>query len=308
MLYNLIQSQLFHLISMLLCIVAVASILVKHFFKSDAKGDDKIRLLNTLYISGILTFIIIELLTAICMNNSSHAEILSFVSFAATLSSLILSIVAIIFTIVSGKNGEAQYQKLDKVSEEVKQSLNKFSEKTSTIDESIDRFQSIAQNLSDQVHEVYDKLTGLETPINQMKDQLLPHSLIDVKETKKKEIEKGSFSEKVSDFIRGGSLSGNFALLACVLSKDKGRPFMLKEIVENESDEAYKLGYIIASSAMGVIDAKVLDSGKTIVSGYYEGLKEMVESAISAYISGAEDEELRKRFLDRYNSILHLFK
>ncbi len=171
---QLIQTRLFHLISMLLCICVIVWLLVQHYFRSERENQkDRVRLLNTLYISGILAFIIIELVTSLCMENTKYADILSFVSFAATLSSLILSVVAIIFTIVFSNRGEMQYQKLDKVSDEVKASLSSFTEKTESIDSSVDRFRDLTNSLSEQIHDVYDKLSRLEKPIFEMKDSML---------------------------------------------------------------------------------------------------------------------------------------
>lgn len=305
---QLIQSQLFHLISMLICIGVIVWLFVRHYFQKEQEpGEGKIRHLNTLYISGILTFIIIELVTAICMDNTRHAEILSFVSFAATLSSLILSVVAIIFTIVSGNRGELQYQKLDKVSDEVKVSLASFTDKTVSLDESIERFQSLANALTNQIHEVYEKLSSLEEPIYQLKEQILsPDSY--VKDNKKKDGGKeDSFSQHVSGFISKGSFSGNLALYACVLSKEKGRAFSMSEIRENDDDEAYKFGYIIASSAMGMIATKVQDQRRIEVVNCFDGLKEMLEQALDAFVDSSPDTNSKRANQARINGIKSIF-
>lgn len=63
------------------------------------------------YISGLLIFIIIELITYVCVNNNNTDQIVDYISFASTISSLFLSVVAIIYAIVSNNQGEAQYQK-----------------------------------------------------------------------------------------------------------------------------------------------------------------------------------------------------
>lgn len=63
------------------------------------------------YISGLLIFIIIELITYVCVNNDNTDQIVGYISFASTISSLFLSVVAIIYAIVSNNQGEAQYQR-----------------------------------------------------------------------------------------------------------------------------------------------------------------------------------------------------
>lgn len=284
-----IQSKLFHLLSMLICIGVVVWLLVRHYFRGDNESDkNSIQRLNTIYISGILVFIIIELVTAICMDNSRHADILSFVSFASTLSSLILSVVAIIFTIVSSNRGDAQYQKLDKVSDEVRTSLSRFSEKTSLMDQSIDKFQSLAGDLTNQIHEIYEKLSGLEKPIEEMREQVLTRES-EVKLGGKQKNGIDPNKQRVADYISIGSFSGNLALYACVLSKQSSKDFSMTDISDNGDDQAYKFGYLISSSAMGIITIKASGDRRISVQAYYENLQDLLESSIRAFIDAADD-------------------
>lgn len=304
---QLIQSQLFHLISMLVCIGVVAWLFVRHFFQSEQeKEKDRVRLLNTLYISGILTFLIIELVTAICMGNTKHADILSFVSFAATLSSLILSVVAIIFTIMNGNRGELQYEKLSKVSDDVTSSLKDFTVKTEAIDNSVDRFQSVAGDLMTSIHEIYEKIAGLEQPIYQMREMLLPENAL--KELKKtKEGGEKDLSYSYESFIERGSFSGNLTLFACSLSKAKEQPFKMNEIRENEDDEAYSFGYIIAAWAMGVISIRVSAERNVEVLNCIPGLREMTEKALLDFADNPSHTASKEKYLNRINSIKSLF-
>jgi len=242
------------------------------------------------------------------MDNTRHADILSFVSFAATLSSLILSVVAIIFTIVSGNRGETQYQKLDNVSEEVKNSLKRFTEKTNTFDASIDRFKTVADNLSGQIHEIYEKLSGIEPSIFEMRDQIMSSANTNRDNKTKDGDTDGSFESRVATFISHGSFSGNLALYACVLSKEKNRPFMMSQIRESEDDEAYKFGYIIASSSMGTITTHVFGQRSIQVSYTYPGLKEMLEQALKLFIDNTDEPNSKQSNINQINSIKKVFE
>lgn len=305
---QLIQSRLFHLISMLICIGVIAWLFVRHYFRCDSREDkDRINLLNSLYISGILAFIVIELITAICMGNTKHAEILSFVSFAATLSSLILSVVAIIFTIVSGNRGESQYVKLSKVSDSVMSSLKNFTTKTESIDKSIEKFQFIAGGLMEQIHEIYEKLSGLEKPINEMKERMLPIETVTREVKKTKEVGDDNTAHPFSRFIMHGSFSGNLALLACALSKEKNHPFKLSDIGENDDDQVYSFGYIVAASALGVVSVKFGDERMVVVKDCENGLKEKVERALNDYIAHKADADSKPALSDRLNKIKKIF-
>lgn len=304
---QLVQSQLFHLISMLICIGVVVWLFIRHYFRSGSDNEnDRIKKLNTLYISGILTFIIIELITAICMNNTKQADIMSFVGFAATLSSLILSVLAIIVTLISGRRGDSQYEKIENVSDEVRTSLLTFTNKAASFDESIGRFQTVADDLSNQIREVYDKLNGMETPIIEIRDQLLASDgMAKDKKSKSGEID-DSFRTRVTSFIAHGSFSGDLALYACVLSKEYRLPFSMSQIREDDDDESYKFGYIIASIAIGVISATIKDKREIEVSNYYDGLKEMLETAIERFINTRPEDE-RATYSTRFNNIKQVF-
>lgn len=306
---QLIQSQLFHLISMLICIGVVVWLLVRHYTHNESGSvDNRIRFLNTLYISGILLFIVIELVTAICMENTRHADIMSFVSFAATLSSLILSIVAIIFTIVYSNRGESQYQKLDKVSDDVKASLLSFTEKTQSLDGTLARFKSVAEDLSGHINDIYEKLNGMETPILEIREQVLTSDGVN-KDSKTKDGKvEDTFQTRVNTFISQGSFSGNLALFACVLSKENNRQFSMSQIRENDDDEAYKFGYIIASSAMGVINATVTGMRIIQVKDCLPELKELLEKALTAFIDNSGGESAKQANIARLNSIRKVFE
>ena len=97
------NTQTVQLICMLVCVAVVVCFYIRQYSRgADIQDKDgKLQMLHTFYISGILVFIIVELVTGLCMGNAHHSDILSYVSFAATLSSLIMSVVAIIFTIVT---------------------------------------------------------------------------------------------------------------------------------------------------------------------------------------------------------------
>lgn len=158
------NSNVIQLISMLLCIAVVVCFFIFNYNRGVDVQDSKAKVqkLHLFYISGILVFIIIELATGLCMGNAKHDDILSYVNFAATLSSLIMSVVAIIFTIVSGSRGDEQYKKIDNASDKVAESLAKFSEQTNVIDASISSFKSSTDALTTQMNTIIELVSGVD--------------------------------------------------------------------------------------------------------------------------------------------------
>ena len=102
---TILNSDILKLFVVLLAIIAIVFLFLKY------RKDDERPKIHMYYISGLCIFIILELVTYICVNNDNATDIVSYISFASTISSLFLSVVAIIYAIVSNNKGEAQYQK-----------------------------------------------------------------------------------------------------------------------------------------------------------------------------------------------------
>lgn len=70
--------------------------------------------IHLLYISSILLFIIVELCSYIAIDSDPHGQLLMpYISFASTLASIILSVLAIILTIVSTSKGDSFIVKIE---------------------------------------------------------------------------------------------------------------------------------------------------------------------------------------------------
>ena len=115
------NSDILKLIAVLLAIVVIVFLFLKY------KSPEQNSKVHLYYISGLGVFIILELVTYICINNDNTTEIVNYISFASTLSSLLLSVVAIIYAIVSNNKGDVQYLKIDNASDRISMSVEKFS-------------------------------------------------------------------------------------------------------------------------------------------------------------------------------------
>lgn len=92
----------------------------------------------------------------------------------------------------------------------------------------------------------------------------------------------------VSGFVNMGSFVGNLSLLACVYSHDVNKPFNASDISSSQDNNMYIFGYIIASTALGVVTAQNIN-GKFQAINYYDRVKSLLEDNISAYISRTND-------------------
>ena len=265
---TILNSDILKLFVVLLAIVAIVFL----FLKNKNKKDDEHGKIHIYYISGLCVFIILELITYICVNNDNATDIVSYISFASTLSSLLLSVVAIIYAIVSNNKGEAQYQKIDQASDR--------------ISISVDRFSSISENLSGNIDSIIAKLEELKVISNETKNAITnagsSQTTIDTSSSNL------NAENLVRGFIAAGSLSGNIALLACVYSSEQHMPYNLTFLFGNNA--AYCYGYIVASSALGIISTRAYDD-VIIVDSFLPMIKDFVIEEIDKITNSFPDKD-----------------
>ena len=232
---SIIESGIVHLI--VVCVAVVA--MIKNFLSVKWSENSRV---HVLYISGILVFLIIELVTYICIQNDNCSNIMPYISFAATLSSLILSIVAIIYSIVTNNKGDDVFEKIE--------------DRTKELVKETEKFQSVATQLIKELSTIKSGMTNIQSIAEDTNQQLkvIQNSNVGIS-TDKKEIEENE--EFIKNSILYGSLVGNAGLLACYYSQKYNKPFKSIELFKNNSEYVY--GYIIAYSTLFVIDAEVAD-------------------------------------------------
>lgn len=289
---DLINSNLPHMICMTLCIAVVACIFIRYYAngKDVNDADRRIQRLHTFYIAGILVFIIVELITWLCMKQDNCSDILSYVSFAATVSSLIMSVVAIIFTIVFSSRGDDQYKKIDNASEKVSQSLLEFSKRTQDIDESVSAFKDTSDSLTRKMESILTELRDVRSITEEIKDTTSNNKAdVDADSGEFSWETDGKKSKKVLEqFINTGSFNGNCALYACVLSKDQDKQFSLADICDGTPNAInYCYGYLIASSALGIIEGEI-GKDHCNIKKYYSPIKQLIEQDLEAYINNSK--------------------
>lgn len=156
----LIESDFIKLFTMLLAVFAIVALLL--YFKPQ---ENNTRRFHIWYICGIATFIIIELVTWISVGNPNSDEILQSVSFAATLASLILSVLAIFITVISNDSLVR-----------VKDSLNDIPNKVeSTVDKSLSKLKEISNELGQNAKHSQEAQYETEKKITEMLNKLQGH-------------------------------------------------------------------------------------------------------------------------------------
>lgn len=279
----LLQSKIIHLFVFCIAIVAIVSLFLK------TKINDNSRKLHLLYVTGILVFIVIELVSYICLNAcDSSDKIISYISFASTLSSLILSVVAIIYTIVSNQKGNDVFIKISDKAE----AINRVSDKLCTIVQSLD---SKLYNFEHELHDIHTITNDTKNVINGMLNVPVNKGIAD-------DVDKEKFLPLL---IQAGSVLGNMALLACCYSNQKNKDFELNYLFPNY--ERYVYGYLIAVNSMSFISVDIkeekvhVNSVNDIIMG---NLKVFFSSLSAEYYDFIKDIQKIQEFFDVHEPFL----
>lgn len=221
----------------LLCLVIIVWLFL-HYSKNFKDGNNK-QHKDILYISGYGVLIILELIVYVCLGNVEHDNIVDTIAFGATLSSLIMSVVAIIFTIVSGKDGREQLGKITQATNELKETAKSLTE-----------FNAIAIALSDRITEIDAKLGIIKEETTQIHKNFDNRLASEMREKSSYNTQNGV---DVELFINGGSIFGAQILLICSLSYFTKKKVDFALLPEGFVQD-YCYGYLIASAAIGIID------------------------------------------------------
>lgn len=152
-----VNSDILKLLTVLLAIMAIVAIFLKH-----KPQGQSIRKIHIWYICGIATFVIVELVTWICIGNPESTVIMQTVSFAATLASLILSVLAIFITVISNDSLVRVKDSLNdvpkQVSDSVEKSLSKLTNLSETLESSANKNKEDQEATVKQISDMLDKL------------------------------------------------------------------------------------------------------------------------------------------------------
>ena len=237
-------------------LIALVAIICDYLYEKkstvpiDYLKSKKVIKIHRNYIVGFLGFAVIMLITF--KYGGPNNVIFAYLSFGSTITSLVLSVLAIFVTVQSSSDLYKQFTRIDSATETIKnvsnqidETLNKLSEAelklTNTSEIISSQMNDIVENIKVQIKETEDKIsTKLEESLNittQTGGQQLPNK--DAIELLKKY------------FINITSANGLLAIYACALSKENKKDFKLSDLFKG--NESYTLGYLIAAISTALI-------------------------------------------------------
>lgn len=286
--------------------------------ESEAKSN-----VHIYYLVGIGSLLIIELVTYILTGVGEISRvILDQISFASTISSILLSVIAIIYSIVSGSNGANLYVKTEEVSKQIGETLPKLDALGVAV-EKLEMLDATAQELKDVPSAVEVSLEEIKAQMLRMEElsrkmsQKLDNVAYDVSEmsmsraamlsAKQPIVSDSQGDGRVGDDKSGGSdkditelyqryvimssFWGKLLLLACCYSFETRKSFTLtNELFSTDVfPSGYLYGYLIASLSVGIINVQRNEDDSWSITRIYKAegfdLKEQVHFHLSYMIN-----------------------
>ena len=276
------QQSLYATLQLACCLIAIVAIawLVMKYLTSkcsatDRESEGKRCHIHLCYLVGIGALLLIELVSFILTHTGEFSRIIfDQISLAATISSILLSVVAIIYSIVSGTNGANLYVKTEEVSKQIGETLSDLRDLSTTVE----KLEKIPEDIEKHLWELKEQMQRMEE-ISKQTSQQLNQEVIPKIDRLPKEVGglvNGGDSSGARDlkdpskeretifrhYISQSSFYGGLVLLGCCYAGKKKGKIDLKEMTSKILGEEsisilwYLLGYAIASSALGILDVE----------------------------------------------------
>lgn len=221
-------------------------------------------------------------------------DVLDFISLASALISIILAIVTIIYSYFTNSRSAGQIDRLNKAAEDVSNATISYGNSAESLKKNIEKILYRIDTVEQKIDENSKLITSGTTnaSINSIGAQHV--------------------DKIVEGYVRSGSYYGNLALLAsCCAARDNKGILSLSNLnsIFDPQDKAllhYMWGYIISSSALGVLQARI-DGENIVISNVYKTLQRNLEEVISTYIGNSSDDNAKEYNQKLFDNVKALF-
>ena len=260
----------------LICITAIVWLFLAYSKPTEEKKAN----VHVRYILGYAVLIIIALVDYICIGNGNCESLIDMISFGATLSSLIMSVLAIIYTLTSESRADEQLTQIKEANHKLSQTAEKLGE-----------FRTIAES----IHSRLDKLEGnINTRLSGLLDSTSRPT------TPAKE-------DIVNEFVSNGSPMGMVVLLACCYSEKTGKEYNFDQMGHYFTDfRLYARAYMICAQSVGILRFEGINQWRGKVTETASNLEAVVTDSFRKYLSN-ENPGKRQAILKSMESITNFF-
>jgi hypothetical protein len=246
---------------------------------------------HIMYVIGILIAIIIEL---VAIKWESIPNLVNYITFALTISSLVLALLAIIYAVYSNSSFSQNIGLLNAVSDKILKTSEDLSRNTNELKKDLEQIPISLKNVETKTDKANEMLFELKTSEPKMmepkKEELKsPDSLDEV----------WNNEVNVKTYLSTMSFNGKRLLYACSKSISEHKMFNLKEIFDD--NEKYVYGILIASSSAKILSYSMTDN----VINVYKMCEKMIKLIHDDIYLNAKksDEKLSPENIEKYSWI-----
>lgn len=237
---------------LLIFFISVIAILVL-FRKCLLEGSDSsspsdrpslYRHIHVYYICGILLLLLIQLGSYVVVVSDPKGETLTqYISFASTLSSLILSILAIIYTMISNSKGDTHVAKLEVASSKLTSASKSQMEGLTTILNSIEEFKNLSSELKNTLAQEIKQMRDSIDDYGKNFNTLFVNSMVSNGQGRDNGV-------NFETYLKQSSLLGTLAIYTFFLSIEKKVSKIPVDFFTSYGDAMYSCGYLIATASI----------------------------------------------------------
>lgn len=276
------------IIIMIICatVIALVAIICDHLFErkstdaSECLISKKIIKVHRNYIAGFLGFAVIMLLTA--QYGGPQNAIFTYLSFGSTITSLVLSILAIFVTVQSSSDLYKQFTRIDKTTDIIKNVSNKIEDTLKGMTDSEQNLANTSKTITSQMDEIVNRIDekikervmatehNLSEQISSMNKQTFSNT-----PTKELSDTKISIDDFKKDYINTISATGALLIYCCCLSSEHKKEFLMSDLLKG--NEQYSYGFLISTISIGYLYATIDEKMKVNCTMSKFKIEEIVE-------------------------------
>ena len=242
------------IIFMIICatVIALVAIICDYLFERKLTDisicylSKKIVKVHRNYIVGFLGVAVIMLITA--RYGGSENSLFTYLSFSSTITSLVLSILAIFVTVQSSSDINKQFGTINTISTQIENSLTNLKEAESNLEKTSSDISSQMNNIVDEISKRLDvRIQKTESALSEQ-----------IKKQNFTPLDTGKYVEKKLDsnsFLKSVPYNALLGIYACIKGLETKRRFNLKLFFEG--NERYQLGVIVTTTAAGYMRCSV---------------------------------------------------
>ena len=251
------------IIIMIICATIIALVAIICDFLFERKSTDasnslvskKIIKVHRNYIAGFLGFAIIMLLTA--QYGGPDNAIFNYLSFGSTITSLVLSILAIFVTVQSSSDLYKQFTRIDNATDTIKNVSTQIDGTLVALKTTESNLQETAKTISSQLDNIVEQIDDrFRIHMKETEDNISKQFVASMNNTSTINEQDVIQNQEAIDnlkryFISITSANGLLILYACTLSIKQKKMFELSNIFKG--NEAYTFGFLIASISTAIV-------------------------------------------------------